>query len=521
MRQIFKKIDELAGIDQTNKPALWLERTAFVFLCLMVVSAPHSIAATQISWFLGTVFWLARFFVKPLPKMLETSLRIPLLVFFGWSFITSVFSYDPFTSMDKLRNVAVLLIFFFVFHNLRSLRAVKFLAFALVFSCMINVLWTPTERIFGRGVEIHGIAENSALKKALLWEGDTILRANDRATKTPEDLVEEIKKQEVTKVFFYRPDFYFSVDVKRTDLLEGANALETLGLQSWKKSHNWRSQGFYGHYTTYAEVLQLIASLVFGLLIAGLLASKYLQKDKKENQKSKTQNPKPKYFIILSICLLGMLFALLLTITRGSQMAFMISAFAIVLSLGNRKLLLILAAIALPLIIGGVLFLNQTRGVGFFDRQDTSVTYRETVYREGFDLWTKNARNFFLGVGMDSIKRYAKEWRLFDDGKLNIGHFHSTPLQLLVERGLPALLIWLWIYFIYIKTLWRTLRAKTENQKPKIHDFILKGILLGALGGAIGFFTSGAFHYNLGDEEVAMVFYTLMGLSVFICEYRK
>ena len=35
-----------------------------------------------------------------------------------------------------------------------------------------------------------------------------------------------------------------------------------------------------------------------------------------------------------------------------------------------------------------------------------------------------------FGVGMDSIKRYAKDWRLFDDGKLPTGHFHSTPLQL-------------------------------------------------------------------------------------------
>ena len=38
-------------------------------------------------------------------------------------------------------------------------------------------------------------------------------------------------------------------------------------------------------------------------------------------------------------------------------------------------------------------------------------------------------------------------------------------------------------------------------------------ILLGSLGALTGFFTSGLVHYNLGDQEVAMVFFILMGLS--------
>ena len=41
-----------------------------------------------------------------------------------------------------------------------------------------------------------------------------------------------------------------------------------------------------------------------------------------------------------------------------------------------------------------------------------------------------------------------------------------------------------------------------------------RGILLGCLGGTVGFFTSGLVHYNLGDQEVAMMFFLLMGLGV-------
>jgi O-antigen ligase len=221
-----------------------------------------------------------------------------------------------------------------------------------------------------------------------------------------------------------------------------------------------------------------------------------------------------------------MALALLLTVTRASQLAFLISAFAIVLANGSRKMFLTLAAVILPVVLIGLVFLQQSRQVGFFDSKDASTTWRQTVYREGFNLWTDNPRNFFLGVGMDSIKKYAKEWHLFDDGRLPMGHFHSTPLQLLVERGLPALLLWLWVLWIYARTLLRYLKfqatdfrlqdsnPKSKIQNPKSDDWRERGIILGSLGGLIGFFTSGLVHFNLGDAEVAMVFFMLMGLSI-------
>ena len=243
--------------------------------------------------------------------------------------------------------------------------------------------------------------------------------------------------------------------------------------------------------------------------------------------------------------------ALLLNVTRASQLAFLISAFSIVALTGSRKMLLILAAVILPVALGGFLFLQQSRNVGFFDREDESTKYRQTIYREGFNLWTQNARHFFLGVGMDSIKRYAKDWRLFDDGRLPMGHFHSTPLQLVVERGLPALILWILILGIYARTLWRGFEIqdsrfkiqdsgfkiqdsrlivqnfafaeknlKSEISVPEFADWQTRGILLGCFGGLVGFFTSGLVHYNLGDAEVAMVFFILMGIGVGLCNSR-
>jgi O-antigen ligase len=570
MQNFFKRIDALAGIKTESELARRLERIAFIFLFLMVLSAPHSIAATQTAWLCGMLAWTVRLFLNPRPRLVRTPLDIALWAFFGWTVLICFFSYEPLISINKLRGAALFLIFYFVINNLRNIRALKFLAFALVISCMVNVLWTPVERIFGRGVEIQGVSEKSLLRKPLLREGDTLLKANGKKIKTPEDLVAEIERGDATAIYFYRPDFYFTVEVKRADLLTGGNALEKLGIESWKKSRNWRSQGFYGHYATYAEVLQLIISLALGLFIASIKLerenSEISDNDSSErnsenkNPKSKIQNLKSKKLplsfssLLLIFCLAAMSLALLLTVTRASQLALLISAFTIIFLNGNRKILLTLAVIILPVALVGLYVLQQSRQVGFFDQSDDSTTYRQTVYREGLSLWTENPRHFFLGIGMDTTtkKEYVEKWRLFDNGRLPMSHFHSTPIQLLVERGLFGFLLWLFVLGVYLRTLWRGLKmrrgdgensaisdfksripeggiaeknyenrksnpkSEIRNPKSEISSFQLRrGIILGCFGGAVGFFMSSLVHYNLGDGEVAMVFYLLMGFGVF------
>ena len=99
---------------------------------------------------------------------------------------------------------------------------------------------------------------------------------------------------------------------------------------------------------------------------------------------------------------------------------------------------------------------------------------------------------------------------MFDNGHIPWGHMHSNLLQIALERGLPALMLWLAFLFVYGRTLWRSLRCGHKL------DWQDRGILLGALGGLIGFFASGLVHYNWGDSEVVMIFYMLAGVSLTI-----
>lgn len=505
MERFFERLDPLAEIGSSTPVARWLERLAFVLLMLMVVSAPHSIAASQASWLLGLTASVVRLFVRPRPKMRFKALDLALWAFVLWAFVSSLFSYEPAVSLDKLRGVGLFLVFYFVYYNVRRLRAVYFLAFALIFSCMFNVVWVIAERAVGRGVEIHDVARDGPLGKAGLIDGATILAANGERLNTLDELIKQLEQNETVKIRVYQYDAYTLVDLKSDDLLPGNVAEQRLGISEWSRSYNWRAQGFFSHFTTYAEVLQLIASLLFGLIVAGLGGQGTRQRAVNSRLAFLSSTP------VMIVALAAICIALLLTVTRASQLAFMISAFSIVVISGNRKLLLAAGLIAIPVILGGLIFLQETRNVGLLDTRDESTLYRLTMWKDGMRLSTASARNFVFGIGMDSTKLHWQEWGMFDGGRMPMGHFHSTPVQLLVERGAPALLIWLAVVGIYAKTLWRGLNGERESGEVEKWAF---GILLGCLGAVIGFFVSGLVHYNLGDGEVAMVFYLLMAIGV-------
>jgi O-antigen ligase len=165
---------------------------------------------------------------------------------------------------------------------------------------------------------------------------------------------------------------------------------------------------------------------------------------------------------------------------------------------------------AIPVVLAGLFVLQQKRNVGFIDKKDDSIAWRGKIWREGFHLWVSNPRHLLVGVGMDSIKSHWREWDLFEGGKLPMGHMHSDYLQLALERGVLTLIAWLVLLGMYAWTLWKTLRRVSKE------SWIERGVVLGALGGLLGFMCSGVVHYNWGDSEVVMIFYLIMGLSLVV-----
>jgi O-antigen ligase len=480
-----------------------IERALAACLFLLAFCAPHSIAGTQIAWGVGLLIWIVRLTLRPRPPLQRTPVDYALLGFFILTFISALASYDPDVSIGKLRAASLFTIVYLVAQNITSRRILRLLALTLVASCMINVVYTFGQRAVGRGVKVTKLAADSPLRAAEIKEGDTLLRVDGAALHSPDELARALAaptaegEQARARVGVYRLEWRFDAFVERGALLAGATPEAQLGLTGWTRGRDERASGFYGHYTTYAEVLQLVGSLAFGLLIA-------------HRRKRSWQG------VLLAAAVAGLGAALLLTVTRASWLSFLLSI--VVMSLvgvGSRRAVLAVALGALLVVPLGLYVLQQKRGVGFFDRSDGSISWRTTVYREGFALFAREPRHVLVGVGMDSLKRHWREWGLFDGGRLPVGHMHSTPLQLALERGLPALLLWLAVVFLYARMLWRLWRGRA------LEDWRERGLVLGALGGLVGFFASGLVHYNLGDSEVVMVFYLIMGLTLALERFAR
>jgi hypothetical protein len=479
-----------------------LERAVIGCLFLIALFAPHSIAVTQAAWLLGMVFWLARFAVDPRPVLFRSPVDYAMLGFFVLSGISGVFSYTPFMSIGKMRAASLFTIVYLVAQNVLSLRMVRLLALALIGSCMINVFLTAGQLAIGKGVKVQGVTPASPLAKAVfrtrtvnkptpIVNGDTIWEVDNKRVDSPEELASALAAGlSPAKVRIYRVEWMPELEVPRAQLLPGSNALDQLGISGWSRGRDWRATGFYNHWVTYSEVLQLIASLALGIFLA-------------LKQKRNVTG------VLLLVAIAGLIFALGMTVTRASWIGFAVSAVVMLLLTVSRRTILIVAACALPLVLASVVLLQQKRSIRFFDKSDQSTSWREMVWKEGFELLVSKPRHLVFGVGMDSIKSHWREWGLFDNGRQPIGHMHSNLLQIALERGLPALIVWLILLGVYVRMLWRIQR------RVPIED-IARGLSLGALGGTIGFFTSGLVHYNWGDSEVVTVFYFIMGLCLVV-----
>ncbi|HEX6186828.1 MAG TPA: O-antigen ligase family protein, partial [Pyrinomonadaceae bacterium] len=473
-------------------------------LFLFALAAPISIAGAQIAWGLGIVFCLCRLLVWPRPKLFRTPVDYVLLGFFVLSGISSVVSYEPFTSIPKLRAATLFTIVYFFAESTKSMRVLRALVIVLVGAAVFSALFTFGQAAIGRGIKVQDVRADSPLKGTRfapsrlkndltpIQSGDTIEEVDGLRISSPEQLVaalDRLPAEKPAQIRIYRVEWNPTLQLSRGGLLPGGTPEERLGIGSWTRGRDRRATGFFSHWTTYGEALQLLGSLVLGLLVA---------LPRKRNR----------WGLLLTLALAMLSAALLLTIVRASWLSFLISATLIVLLGLRRRALLVVGLCAVPLVFAGLFLLQQKRNVGFFDPKDDSIRWRQTVQREGLRLLVSSPRHLLFGVGIDSVKAHWREWNLFDQGRRPKGHMHSDYLQIALERGVPALIAWLALMALYARMLWRLRRRLSKE------NWIERGLVLGALGGLVGFMISGLVHYNWGDSEVVMIFYMIMGLSL-------
>jgi putative inorganic carbon (HCO3(-)) transporter len=187
----------------------------------------------------------------------------------------------------------------------------------------------------------------------------------------------------------------------------------------------------------------------------------------------------------------ALIVALVVTNTRNAWIGTFL-AVCLLLAIRNWKLVLVAPAIA---VVALVLAPGQVQ-----DRARTMLNPTDPASRDRIVMW-KIGRDMIrdhpvFGMGPEMIQRDYPRYRQAYPEAVNERnpHLHNVPIQIAAERGVPALVLWLWFVIVAGRDLWRQIRAK-----------IAPDVAGAGLAALVAMFAAGLFEYNFGDSEFLML----------------
>lgn len=457
-------------------------------LVIYAFFAPHSIAITQAAFVIGFAAWGVLLVASRKLKQPRTPIDIAVFGFFTCCVISSFFSYELLTSLKGLKSPAFFLAFYFVINNVKSLRMARVLAFVIVASCMVNVLYSAGQIAVGRGLRIDSIRQGGAFDGEVFQVGDVILRADEQKVKTQEDLSriadESRGRMQIT---IQRNETIMDASVSRKAIRKsGEEGVARLGITT-APGRSFRVSGFFSHYETYAEVLQLIAALAVGMFVA---------LPRKRSLKA----------ALLAAAIFLTTVTLIFTSTRAALAGLSLGVLVIALASSRRRALVLAVATILLFAPFAYKAIQSSRGDILFNLKEGSTAYRLEVWREAAGL-VRDHPLVGIGKGSEGGALLREKYALYNNGKLPPGHFHSTFIQIAAWWGLPALAFYVSMMTIFFFEMWRLGRRLKEKQAWREW-----GIALGGVGALVAFNVSSLGHFNFGDGEVVMVFWLITGI---------
>jgi putative inorganic carbon (hco3(-)) transporter len=195
--------------------------------------------------------------------------------------------------------------------------------------------------------------------------------------------------------------------------------------------------------------------------------------------------------------------ALGLTYVRGAWLGFAAGAAAAVAGLGRRGLVAAAAvAVLVPALLLGLPGVNaRLKTIG--STADDTTRDRLAMLEAGRRLGVEHP---VVGIGPGQLKHEYPRVAPPEALRRSTSHLHNTPLQIVVERGVIGLVLWLWIFVAFLVrgiALLRRLPAAAVGDRA---------LVLGSLAAVVTFLVAGLFEYNFGDTEVLLVALALMAL---------
>jgi O-antigen ligase len=233
-----------------------------------------------------------------------------------------------------------------------------------------------------------------------------------------------------------------------------------------------RPQGALGHYMTYSGVLMLVTCAAAARIL--------FTRDR----------------LWPSLMMPALLVILGLTFTRSALVG-ACAGIAFLLLLKDLRLLAVMPVLAALFFVLAPPQVTE-RFMSMFDARDPTRVDRVTMLKVGRRMV---AAHPLSGVGP---ARVGARYREFLDGNepdhVN-PHLHNVPMQIAAERGLPALMSWIWMVVVLGLDMVR--RLKIEETRF---------LAAAALSCIFAMIAAGMAEYNFGDSEFLMLFLVLMTL---------
>jgi O-antigen ligase len=123
-----------------------------------------------------------------------------------------------------------------------------------------------------------------------------------------------------------------------------------------------------------------------------------------------------------------------------------------------------------------------------------------------------------LGLGPEQVNRQFKKYVPTDIPQPLptgwYGHLHNIYLHYAAERGIPTMLMLVWMLLTIVRDFQRALAS------PGIGDEA-RSFLRGAVAAVIAIMTTGLFELNLGDSEVLILFLAVVSCGYVVVESVK
>ncbi|MBI3895459.1 MAG: O-antigen ligase family protein [Acidobacteria bacterium] len=242
-----------------------------------------------------------------------------------------------------------------------------------------------------------------------------------------------------------------------------------------------QASGFMSHWLTFSGQLMMVLLLTVSLLLFCRSI---------------------RFRLLWWLCAVAMSLGILAAFTRGIWLA-TLAGIVYLLARFQRRLLWLLPVAVLLLYLISPSWLEK-RFQSIADLQtDSSNLSRPVMLRTGWEMIRAHP---WFGVGPGRVE---VEFLLYKPSSLPLpkawyGHLHNSYIQFAAERGIPCLMIWLWILFEVFRVNLSLARKPYGEAQALGHA----GIAI-----TLGIMVSGLFEFNVGDSEILMLYLFVIASS--------